>query len=540
MISKLFLKNKWLWIILITAFLVRIYNFSFPAFTFEESRISYRGYTLAISADDELGRSLPLIFNSLDDYQLPLVSYLSAGGQLLFGKGDFGARIFFIILGTLLVYLMYLVAKNLNQNSFFPPVSSLVVAFSPSLIFLSKTPNEAIVLTFIFTLLFYLLISKKNIWIMILIAVAALLASKIAWFVLPPFLIFTSFFYSRISGRQKLILVSCCIILVALTFALFLKVPQSQRSLRENNFPLFNAITIKNGIDKLRGQGLQSGWPPIVDRVLFNKSHFLTTGFLHWFSSISPSYYFGRLDNSGVISYSFIGSLSKVLIIPFVFGIFFLIRKGSRNEKLLLSFIPLLTFPSFFLYPNFKPDLLILTLPFIALITAYGFLQLSKACPFGVNKKIVIVILSLAAIEAGINIFYLSPEYKNTTNLRPFWIKQLTTEIVESSKTYNTAVSDDIAFDIVPFIEWYTDISPQSGFLKIEWPYKFRQYQLGNITIVGSDERFRSCGGLERMRIFASKRDFEKIEKDFQVNVEKRYKNINGENKTYLIEGVCI
>lgn len=531
MISKLFLKNGWIGLILIAAFLIRIYNFSFPAFTFEEARIAYRGYTIATDANDELGRPLPLVFNSLSDYQLPLVSYISAGGQLVFGKGDFGVRVPFILLGTLLVYLVYLVARNFNPHSFFSVLSAIVVAFSPPLIFLSKTPNEVIVLTFFFTLLFYLLV-KKNIWFAALVIVAAVLTSKLAWFILLPFVVFTSFFYSKISNKQKLILISFCAILLVLTVLLFLKVPQSERSFKENNFPLFDAITIKNGIDKLRGQGLQSGWPPPVDRLLFNKTHFLSTGFLHWLSNISPSYYFGRVDNSGTVSYSFIGALSKVLILPFVLGVFFLIKKGMRRERLILFFILLLTFPYFFLYPNFKGDLVILTLPFMALIISYGFMQM--------RKKWVIVVLSLMVAEVGINIFSLASEYKNTADLRPFWIKELSFEIVESSKTIKTAVSDDIAFDIAPYLGWYTEADPQSGYLKIDWAYKFRQYQFGSIKVIGSDESFKSCGSDERMRVFASKRDLEKIEKEFEVRIEKRYRDINKENKVYLTEGACI
>ena len=70
-------------IIIFLAFFIRVYNLPFPAFTADEARIAYRGYTLANLGKDEMGRTFPVIFNSLSDYQLPVTSYLAAFGEFL-------------------------------------------------------------------------------------------------------------------------------------------------------------------------------------------------------------------------------------------------------------------------------------------------------------------------------------------------------------------------------------------------------------------------------------------------------------------------
>lgn len=528
-----------LFFLLIAAFLIRTYHLSFPAFTSDEARIAYRGYTIITTGRDELGRSFPILFNSLEDYQLPVVSYLTAAGELIFGKSDFGARMPFIISGVFLVWLTFQIAKFFSRSFIFWLTSASVIAFSPPLIFLSKIPNETIVLTFLFALLFYLLVGKKNLLLIIFIMIMSLLTSRQAWLILCPFMIFTLIFYKEsFTKNRKFILAGLSGALVLAVFILYLTIPQSKRSMVENNFSLFSSVTISNGINRLRGEGLQQGWPSSVERMLFNKGHFLTTGFLHWLSNISLSAYFGQFDNSGKMSYSYIGALAKVLLIPFYLGLVFLIRGVNRKNKLLLSYFLILTFPAFFIYPNFT-GLLVLTLPFMALVISFGIEQL--------NKKIGVLILLLTAIEIIANVYFLSPEYKNTTLLRPDWVKELAEDIVQKSRISKASVSDDIVSDIIPFIQWYTPINPQTGFEVVPYPYKFRQYNLGNIKIVGFQEDYRTCGKDEKLEAFVSKRDLDKISKvvpeklDQSVDmISKIYKDSNGEKRVYLTEKVCI
>ncbi len=527
-------KNHLIFLLLIISatFVIRIINLSFPSFTSGEARIAYRGYTLATYGKDELGRSFPLLFNSLEDYQLPVVSYLTASGEFIFGKSEFGARIPFIIIGVVLVFLIYQIAKIFSPDPLFWFISASVAAFSPPLIFLSKIPNETIVLTFIFTLLFYLLVSKRNLLLIMLTMVISVLISKQAWFILLPFTLFTLFFYQESTDKKKrFTLIVYSAIIVFLTFTLFLNVPQSKRSLSENNFSIFSDVTIKNGIDRLRGQGQESGWPQAASRIVFNKTHFLTAGFLHWLSNISPAVYFGQFDGNGEWSYSYLGAWPKILIIPFIFGLFFLIRRGEQKKRLLIVYFLLLTFPSLLIYPSLSLELVVLTLPFMALVIAFGFGQL--------NKKITILIFFLVIMELAINIFNLNPDYKNTTALRPSWVNKLVDNVFEKSSNFKTAISDDITLDIVSYIEWYTSVNSQAGFQPIPSPYKFRQYQLANIKIIGSDEKFTTCSVNEKMEVFVSKRDINKID-EFNIQTTKVYKDKNNMEKAYLIQGVCI
>lgn len=528
--------NSSIWLIgllILFSFIVRAIPFNFPEFTSEEAKIAYRGHALGKTGKDELGRSFPILFNSLNDYQLPAVSYLTASGELLFGKSDLGVRIPFVSIGIALVLLVYKITQFFSKNTYFWFISTFAVAFSPSLIFLSKVPNETILLTFIFTLLFYLLIKKKSIFSIILTMLFAVIISKQAWFILPPFSFFTIFFYQKSWGmKKKLTIITFSLMLSLAAFILFLTVPQAKRSLSENNFSIFTNITIKNGINRLRGQGIESGWPQSLDRILFNKIYFIIIGFLHWLSNISPATYFGQFDINGKLNFSQAGVLTKVLIIPFVGGLIYLIRKGKDQERLLLAFLIILTFPAMFIYPNFSQDLVNLTAPFIVLIVAFGFTQF--------KRQILLLIILAVVLELGLNLSNLTPEKEVNNSQRPYWVKKIVQDVYKESTTYKTAVSDDIVNDIVAFIEWYNPIDIQTAYLDIPYPYKFRQTILKNIKIIGSDNELYSCKKEEYEKLFISKRDKDKI-KDSTIQTVKTYQDSLDQDVVYLLaKGLCI
>jgi len=488
---------------------------------------------LITQGTDELGRLSPFLFNALHDYQLPVTSYLTAGGEAIFGKSDLGVRIPFILIGILISLLTFQVAKFFSPNFFFRITSAIITAFSPALIVLSKVPNETIVLTFILLLLFYLLITRKNLIVIILTMVIAILVSKLAWLIIPPFVFFTIFFYSEpIKQKRQLILISSAILITLSIFIFYLTIPQAKRSLLENNFSLFSDVTIKNGIDTLRGQGLESSWPSFLERVLFNKSHYLITGFLHWISHLNPAIYFGQFDSSGKLNFSQIGALSKILIIPATFGVIFLIKKGDKKSRFLFAYFLILTFPSLFIYPNLSLELAVITIPFVSLIMAFGISQ--------IKEKLALAILFIMMFELFVNMINLTPEYKNTNNLRPAWVKDIASDISSSSKEFPTAVSDDIVSDIVPLIQWYGP-TIQGEFSSISYPYKFRQYNLADIKIMGSDQNFSTCSTNEHQRLFISKRDLEKAQKAKEVKISKIYRDNLGTDRVFaVLEDICI
>lgn len=523
-------KKKLILIIITLGFFLRLINLNFPFLSNEETRIASRGYTIATTGKDELGRTFPVIFNSLEDYQMPVNSYLTAAGEFFLGKSELGVRLPFIFIGTLSIWLTYVVAGIFDTSQKFRLLAALLVALSPVLIFLSKVPNESILLTFLFLLLFYFLTRKIiSVPIIIFCFGLILLTSKIAWFTLFPFTAFTLLFFRQNLSKSSKLVVIISLVLTFSAFSILLKMPQGLRSLLENNLSIFSDITIKNGIDRLRGQGIFSGWPPYLEVIFFNKLHFLFVGILHWFSNLNLSIIFSQFDKKGILNFISMGAFPKITIIPYIAGIVILIRKNIK----FFVYPLLLTLPAAIIYPQFSPRVIVYALPFLAYIITFGL--------FRIKSILSILILSVAFIELFMNFLAFGSEVKYTSDFRPLWIKPIIEDSFKLSNSAKVLISDDITEDIGAYILWFTTINPKDAYLNINYPYKFRQTNFGQIKLIGASDNLRICSTNENTKLFLSNRDLERGKNISEVKIEKSYMNSKGETVAYYIENrICI
>lgn len=526
-------------VLLAVSIFIYFYNLSFPYLSSDESRIAYRGYVLATTGKDELGRTMPLIFNSTDDYQLPAVSYVSALGAVVFGKTDLGARLPFILVSVLIVILIFKISGIFNLTEEFRLFSVLVAVFSPILVFLSRIPNESILLTFGLLLLFYLLTKKSIHFLILSICILFILSiTKFAWWILIPFVVFTLiFFQPNLQKRTKMNIFFTALLLTTVSVIVFLLIPQANRSLSENDFALFQDPSIMVVVNKLRGQGLESHWPNFIEKILFNKLQFIAVGLLNWLSYLNPATLFGQFDKEINIGFNSMGAFPKFAIFPFFLGIISLIRKNDAKFRALIIYPLILTFPLIFTYPHNHKDMLIIVLPFLIFIVALGLTKL--------NRLLKITILILMILEVITNIFFVSSQIKLANEFRPAWIKPIVKDSYELSLSNKVAISDDFTSDIVPFLEWYTPLVNKDIVENIEFPYKFHQSQVSNIKIIGNDDTFYFCGHDKLTNIFASKRDLDEIKKWLNTTDEKIiiniYKDDLGKNKVYLLRStICV
>lgn len=526
---------KILILIIVCGFILRIANFSFPFLSAEEVRIAYRSYTLSEVGKDEFGRDWPLLFNSSEDYKLPVVSYLSALGVKIFGKNEFGVRIFFILIGTGLILVSYNLALNYTKNIKVALFTAVAVALSPILVFLSKVPNESIVLTFLIIFIFYFLTRRNTtIYVAGLLILSSMLVSKFSWFIMPLFILFLVFVQpNKFSFKIKSLFFIFTVMASLLSILIFLQVPQATRSFLENNLTLFSNLTIKNGIEHLRMQGIQSGWSPLMERVLFNKIEFAVVGLLHWFSHLSPNIYFGQFDKTGILNITSLGAFSKITIIPFLLGLFYLFQQKLNHKKLLLFLIFIFTFPASLVYPNYSLDLIILTIPLLAMIVGFGLINL--------RFKLRYLIILLMFFETAFNLLIIKPEVNYTNTTRPSWIVPIAEDVYAVSKGIKVGVSDNIVFDIAPYILWENPVSPEDNFLKIGLPYKYRQTSLNKIKMIGADNNFYECTPDENINLFLSQRDFEKINRTLNLVITKKYQDNLGNDLVYKIgNSICV
>jgi hypothetical protein len=520
------LKDKWLLIILLLGFLLRVININFPSFTADEARVAYRGFTLISTGQDELGRSFPIIFNSMEDYKLPLVSYITALSELVFGKNDFGARFIFIIIGSLIPILAYKIAEFFNKDQKFKVTVALLTAFSPPLIFLSKTPNEYIPLLFLITLLIYEQLFLKNKIAIILLVLLILLTSF--WGIVLALLLITFFGFYFTEYKKNLPFYGVAYSLILVISFYYLKLPQSKLSLI-SEMSLFSSLTISNGINQVRGEGLLSGWPAPFQRVLFNKLFVSLVGLVNFFSAFSPSYFFSRFSETALFGFTTLGLWPKITLIPAILGVYLLLKKSKKIDLLIVGLLISCSIPVILSYP-INITLIVLMIPFLAIIIARGVRFLPQ-------WSLPIIGLAFFA-ELLVNISNTGFEIKKSNEIRPGWIARVTQDIDQDSKSYQVVILDNITSDMVTFIEW-NNKSLYNSYYKGGMPYKYSQSELPNIKVVNDD--FRTFCQFNNPQIYyLSKSYFERIKEVKNLEVLNVYQDSLNQDAVYRVANLCL
>ncbi len=154
-------------IIFLAAFL-RFYHISVnpPSLNWDEVAFGYNAYSVLLTGKDEYGHFLPLYFQSLDDYKLPVYTYLTVISVKFFGLSTFAVRLPSALFGTAMVLVIYLLAKELSRNQVVSLLSAFFLAVLPWHIQFSRMALEGNVGLFFTSLgvLVFLWGVKKNVW----------------------------------------------------------------------------------------------------------------------------------------------------------------------------------------------------------------------------------------------------------------------------------------------------------------------------------------------------------------------------------------
>lgn len=97
----------------------------------DEAAIGYNAYSLLLTGHDEHNAFWPLVFRSFDDFKPPFYFYLVLPFVKFIGLNIWAVRLPSALLGTLSVYLTFLLAKNIFKNKNIGYLSALILALSP-------------------------------------------------------------------------------------------------------------------------------------------------------------------------------------------------------------------------------------------------------------------------------------------------------------------------------------------------------------------------------------------------------------------------
>src|SRR3989344_9259741 len=119
-------------LIIILAGTLRLWKLgSYPAFNADEAAIGYNAYSLLETGKDEHGNPWPIHFQSFNDYKPGLYFYIVLPFVKFFGLNEWSVRLPNALLGTLCVYLIYLIVQKLFPKKEIGIISSFMLAISP-------------------------------------------------------------------------------------------------------------------------------------------------------------------------------------------------------------------------------------------------------------------------------------------------------------------------------------------------------------------------------------------------------------------------
>ena len=176
-------------LLFILALFIRFWHFSInpPSLDWDEVSFGYNAYSILKTGRDEFGTYLPRYIRSLDDYKMPLYTYLTAGSIALFGYNDFAVRFFSGIFGLGTVIVLYFLVQELTNRSTIvrqkvsaqPPrvlimfrliaiLSSLLLAIVPWHVQFSRFASEANSALFFLVcgVTIFLYAIRKRVWVL--------------------------------------------------------------------------------------------------------------------------------------------------------------------------------------------------------------------------------------------------------------------------------------------------------------------------------------------------------------------------------------
>ncbi len=398
-------KTKIILILIITlGFLLRVVAVDkFPAgFNADEAAIGYNAYSILKTGRDEYGEILPLSFKSFGDYKPGLYFYFVIPFVAVFGLTEFAIRIPSVLLGTGMIFLIYLLANQIFKNQKIGLAASLFLAINPWAIHFSRGGWETNAATFFITLGVYLFILGLNKNKFLFYSLLSFLVSVYLYqsprLVAPVMVLGFGVVYWKdilkiIKTNWKKTLVSCVILLV-------LGLPVAFQFLSGGGSQRFQGLSFLSDdgpatrVNELRGQHTDPNG--LIAKSEHNKLTVYGLSFLgHYLDHFSSDFLFVNGDPLIRNKTPETGQFFVIQAIFLIIGLLFLINFQSKLKYLLILWILIAPLASSLTYqsPNAIRSLsMVIPLTLIMSLGLIGLFQILKKKPLQIAASVIIVL----------------------------------------------------------------------------------------------------------------------------------------------------
>ncbi|ACK67225.1 glycosyl transferase family 39 [Rippkaea orientalis PCC 8801] len=435
MIKNLKIQNYsqvYLLVILIFALLVRvIFLGTIPnGFFTDEASYAYDSYSILHTLRDQYGKFLPWYFKSANDYREGLYMYLMIPFIKIFGLNPFGARITSAVIGTLTVFVLYHLAKEIfNQKVGL--LSALFLAITPWHIHFSRITFRAnlVPLLFCLSLLFFVKSFKEPKWLILsspLFGISIYTYNSARVFV-PLFLLGLVIIYRKHLWNNKQISI------ISLLLFLIIFIPQ-----------LIYQIS-PEGMARADAVGLQSNLGEILK---------------NYWSYFSPEFLFIKGDPVPRHTIDKMGHLYSFQIILLILGIIGLITHQVQTKAILFLWLFLYPIPAALVSPSSAVRTLA-GIPVFAMISAYGITTLLDWIKGKLKATLIFAIILIIFANITIYLHRYVTEYPRWNNI--VWLTTLDKVIHYADSSpyqcliYSSNAYGKYAYIMIPF---YTKFPP--------------------------------------------------------------------------------
>ncbi len=353
-----FIKNKkvFLSLILLLAFFLRFYQVTNtpPSLNWDETSIGYNAYSILKTGRDEWNEYLPVHFRSFGEYKLPLQIYATIPGVAIFGLNEFGVRITPVVYGTLTVFLLYLLVKNLyrfsfkDENETIPLLSALFLAISPWHIQLTRASLESAFSLFwivLAVLMFVKGFGENKKWI-----IYSMLPFAISVYTYNTARIFTPLFLFVVYLiNYKFMLKNLKVAITSFLFFVLLMVPLIPFVLSGEATARYKLVSItddKGLIPRIEERRNLSTLPPLLTKLIHNRYTYNTYYFSqNYLAHFTPDFLILKGAPHRQHHVQGTGELYWIQLPLLLYGLYILIKKKDFSLSIilpwmLLSFIP--------------------------------------------------------------------------------------------------------------------------------------------------------------------------------------------------------
>ncbi len=333
-------KNFPLILVVVLGAILRFYKLSLlpPSLNWDEASHGVNAYSLLKTGRDEWGLSWPLIFRAFGDYKLPVYIYTSILPIWIFGLNAFAIRFVSALAGTLAIFGLYLLVRQLFSSPKLALISAFLLAISPWHFFISRPALEANLSLTLIIFGFYYLIkffkSNSSLLPAVILLGLSLHTYNTARVFVPLLVLFSFFIY-----KPKIIFNSKTILSLLLAFffssLVAYQVFAGEATARYSKLQ----ILTENTVFQIGESRSESKLPAPLPRLIHNRPVFFTKTVLsNYLKYFSPQFF---TQTSGSQSqFAIPGQNMLTLPVEFlaILGFIFLLLnlKGSKTNQFIL------------------------------------------------------------------------------------------------------------------------------------------------------------------------------------------------------------